>query len=281
MFQFSKYHGCGNHFIITEEEQVQGRDLSRLAVEVCNPYIGINADGFIIVKKEPLRMLFYNRDGSMAPMCGNGIRCFAHYCRDEEICTDSSFPVDTGAGKMHIQITRQIPFTVRVNMGRPDFSPAVCGIRCEEPFFDRELEGLHRELKGRKISTFFMGTIHTVLWTDDFEGWEILGEKICHHPAFPEKTNVNFARIAGEDTVEVRTYERGVGPTLACGTGACAVAVLGWLQGKFREEVTVLLPYGQLSVSREEREEDGDIFMEGPSTRVFTGNYTDERGQKE
>lgn len=263
MFLFSKYHGCGNHFIITREDRIMGREYSKLAAEVCDPCTGIGGDGFIVVRESPLEMLFYNRDGSPAPMCGNGIRCFAHFCRDEGICTEDSFSVKTGAGEMYIKVTEQEPFTVQVNMGKPDFSPGSCCIQSREPFLDQELEG-------RTVSTFFMGTVHTVLWTDDFEGWERIGETISRHPVFREQTNVNFAHVTGQDAAVVKTYERGVGVTLACGTGACAVAVLGWLQGKFQRDVTVVLPRGQLTISHGEK---GEVFMSGPSVKIFTGTY--------
>ncbi len=269
MFLFSKYHGCGNHFVITREEQVAGRDYSHLAKQICNPYIGVGADGFIVVRESPLEMLFYNMDGSMAPMCGNGIRCFSHYCADEGICSESVFPVKTGAGEMKIQVANTDPFTVKVNMGKPDFSPGASGINFDGPFIDQKVEG-------QCVSSFFMGTIHTVLWTENYEGWETLGETISKHPIYTEQTNVNFAKIVGEDQVQMKTYERGVGVTLACGTGACAVAVLGWLQGRFQGDVTVILPYGQLRISKGEKEE---IYMEGPSTKVCTGRYYEE-GEK-
>ena len=261
---FSKYHGCGNHFIIIREEEACLKDYSKLAKKVCDPSTGIGGDGFIVVREDPLEMLFYNMDGTEAPMCGNGIRCFAHFCSDQGICNDPYFSVKTGSGTMHLEVTSREPFLVKVNMGKPEFSPQACAIgREEEPF-------LHRNVGGQTVSSFFMGTVHTVIWTDEFAGWEALGEEISNHPIYREKTNVNFALITGDDTATVKTYERGVGPTQACGTGACAVAVLGWHERKFKSDVTIQLPCGNLIISQGE---DNDIFMKGPSHQIFTGAY--------
>ena len=165
---------------------------------------------------------------------------------------------------MHLEVTSREPFLVKVNMGKPEFSSQACAIgREEEPF-------LHRNVGGQTVSSFFMGTVHTVIWTDEFAGWEALGEEISNHPIYREKTNVNFALITGDDTATVKTYERGVGPTQACGTGACAVAVLGWHERKFKSDVTIQLPCGNLIISQGE---DNDIFMKGPSHQIFTGTY--------
>lgn len=120
MIRFAKYHGCGNSFVIVREKDVRACDLCVLAEKMCSEHTGIGADGFMAVKTEPgLEMIFYNRDGSRAPMCGNGIRCFAKFCYDERICTDRQFPVETLAGRMIVEIAEESPFTVQINMGRP------------------------------------------------------------------------------------------------------------------------------------------------------------------
>ena len=110
MIRFSKYHGCGNSFVIVREKDVAGKDFSTLAEKMCCEQTGIGADGFIVVRTEPeLEMVFYNRDGSRAPMCGNGIRCFARFCYDEDICTDRQFPVETLAGRMIVEAVSTEP----------------------------------------------------------------------------------------------------------------------------------------------------------------------------
>lgn len=115
MIRFTKYHGCGNNFIIVRESDVDGMDYSQLALDMCNVNTGIGADGFIVVREDPaLEMVFYNMDGSRAPMCGNGIRCFAAYCYDNDICKKEEYPVETLAGTMVVKIISTDPFMVRI-----------------------------------------------------------------------------------------------------------------------------------------------------------------------
>lgn len=270
---FTKYHGCGNNFIVTRESEIgddaictdltSDSEYSELAKSVCNSDTGIGADGLIIAREHPLEMIIYNRDGSRAPMCGNGIRCFANFCYDEGICDEGEHTVKTLAGEMLITLTCLSPFTVSVDMGKPDFDPAKIAVNSEEPFLEREVCGV-------TLNSFFMGTIHTVVWTDDFEGFEKLGERVSNHEIFREKTNVNFARIINANTVEVRTYERGAGVTSACGTGACSVAVLGKMQNKLQGDVNIILPYGKLLIKEMPA---GNVIMEGPSEKICGGQY--------
>ncbi|MGI6737634.1 MAG: diaminopimelate epimerase [Anaerovoracaceae bacterium] len=274
MISFAKYHGCGNSFVILAEEEAGRRDFSDLARAMCREATGIGADGLIIVRTSPqLEMIFYNRDGSRAPMCGNGIRCFARFCRDEGICTDDAFDVKTLAGTMRVQVCSSDPFTVEIGMGRPDFDPRRCGIEDSEPFLHRRLrlaDGSERE-----VSTFFMGTVHTVLWVDDFVSLDVeaLGRELCRHPAFPEQTNVNMARRIDAHTVELKTYERGAGLTLACGTGACATVVWGHREGLLEDACDVLLPCGRLHITVQN---DENVVMRGPAAAVARGTYLEE-----
>lgn len=306
MIRFSKYHGCGNSFVIVREKDVAGKDFSTLAEKMCCEQTGIGADGFIVVRTEPeLEMVFYNRDGSRAPMCGNGIRCFARFCYDEDICTDRQFPVETLAGRMIVEAVSTEPFMARINMGKPVMDPAACGIEGEEePFLKRTLKldtGAGAEKRAEagaqkcaeagapngsmdtggkvpakvEVSSIFMGTIHTVLWTKNLDRLdkETVGSTIAHHPVYTEQTNVNMVQQIDRNTLKMRTYERGVGMTLACGTGACASAVIGILEDRCDKEVDVLLPEGKLHISQSSS---GEIFMTGPAVKVADGTYTEE-----
>ncbi|MDR0887040.1 MAG: diaminopimelate epimerase [Clostridiales Family XIII bacterium] len=287
MIHFSKYHGLGNDFIIVDADEVRryfkegaGAPLdlvriSKLAIQLCERKIGLGADGFIVVVPDPLEMLFFNSDGSMAPMCGNGIRCFTQYCYDTELSKSRECLVKTGAGELTVRIKDFEPFLVEVNMGKPDFNPAKSGIDTDDE--DYLNKTIIIEGKDYEISTFFMGTIHTVLWVPQdmtLEAMEALGEKISNHPTFKEKTNVNMAkrleRQNGDTNADVDlvTYERGAGLTAACGTGATAVAVLGALQGKLPSTSTIQLKYGALEISQNA---DGEVFMTGPSEHIATG----------
>jgi len=276
MIPFSKYHGCGNDFIIVTEEAAAGREYSELAKQICHRQLGVGADGLIVVRKDPLEMIFYNSDGSRAPMCGNGIRCFAKYCSDEGICSEKEYPVKTLAGTMMIKIIGRDPFLVEVAMGKPDFDPKRCGITGQAGSLNRKLQLKNGQVE---VSSCFMGTVHTVVWLDNLNDFDLvkLGEEISNHPIFSEKTNVNFVRIINRKTLELITYERGVGMTLACGTGACASVVIGALEGRCDRDVWVLLPCGRLRI---EQKADDEVMMTGPAVRTVEGCYEESREER-
>ena len=141
MICFSKYHGCGNDFIIVSEKEVVDSNYSELATKICNRNTGVGADGFIVVGENPLEMIFYNADGSRAPMCGNGIRCFAKYCFDKGIRNESEYKVLTLAGEMGVKVISENPFVVEIDMGKPDFTPIKCGIKTDkEDFLKQNIE---------------------------------------------------------------------------------------------------------------------------------------------
>lgn len=296
MIRYSKYHGCGNDFVILAATDVFAYENSYpdLARQICHRQLGVGADGLIIVKQAPLEMIIYNSDGSRAPMCGNGIRCFAKYCFDEGICIAEEYPVETLAGIMGVRVVGIKPFLVEVSMGKPDFDPKRCGIKTEEnSFLKQKLRLADGEVE---VSCCFMGTIHTVLWLDqtadasgrqttgagteilggidleqlDNPALEKLGEEISSHPFFTEKTNVNFVRVVDRGTLRLRTYERGAGMTFACGTGACASVVVGALEGKCDKKAQVMLPYGQLGIVQKP---DDEVMMTGPAVRTAQGCF--------
>ncbi len=268
MINFTKYHGCGNNFIIVREDDVRGYDYSQLALDMCSVSTGIGADGLIVVREEPaLEMVFYNMDGSRAPMCGNGIRCFAAYCYDNGICRSKEYPVETLAGIMVVNVISTDPFMVRIDMGRPLFEPASFGVVDDaDEFMSRTLHTTEGDFT---VSSCFMGTVHTVVWVDKYPS-ETAASQLSNHPVFTEKTNVNFVRYIDRSTLEIKTFERGVGFTCACGTGACASLVMGIREGRTDRKVTVILPYGRLII---EQLDDGTVMMTGPAVRVAEGTY--------
>lgn len=270
MIRFAKYHGCGNDFIILKEEDIPDRDYAGLARGICHRQLGVGADGLIIVRQNPLEMVFYNSDGSRAPMCGNGIRCFAKYCYDEAICTDEEYLVETMAGTMGVRVTGKDPFLVEIDMGKPDFDPKRCGIDTDlERFLGQKLRLRNGEIE---VSSCFMGTVHTVVWLDRREAADLtaLGEEISSHPMFKEKTNVNFVRIIDHKTLKLTTYERGAGMTFACGTGACASVVIGSEEDRCDRAARVMLPYGELSIAQKK---DRTVMMTGPAVKIARGYY--------
>lgn len=281
MISISKYHGCGNNFVIVREsdlpkaitmkdEAARIEMYSQLAVNLCCVNTGVGADGFIVVREEPqLEMVFFNQDGSRAPMCGNGIRCFAQYCMDKGIRDEAVYPVATLAGEMIVNVTQDEPFRVRINMGKPVMDPAAIGVETdEENFLGKEIA--LKDGSNVKVDSFFMGTVHTIVFVDDIDidVLEPLGEEICNHPVYTEKTNVNFVKVIDQQNLEVLTYERGVGITFACGTGACASVVAASMAGMTGNSADVQLKLGTLGIAIED---DGNVYMEGPSVHILDG----------
>lgn len=282
MLKFSKYHGCGNNFVMVKECELlehlrvagsitlEEKEYPTFAQKVCDINTGIGADGLIIVREEPqLEMVFYNMDGSRAPMCGNGIRCFAYFCQEEGIRSESSYAVKTLAGDMVVEVTSREPFMARIDMGSPIFDPAAIAVKSDGSDFLKQVLEISDGSKW-EVSSLFMGTVHTVVFVDDYDSFDIeyVGKELCEHPTYTEKTNVNFVKIIDENKVEMKTYERGVGMTLACGTGACGTAVVCALQGLCKSAIEVILQLGSLNI---ELKDDGHVFMEGPSVKIAEG----------
>ena len=279
--KISKYHGCGNSFVIVREEALPAhiRDAeeparieaySELAVQLCDVNTGVGADGFLVAREKPaLEMVFFNQDGSRAPMCGNGIRCFSEYCMNEGIREEAEYPVRTLAGDMIVEVTQDEPFRARINMGKPIFDAAALEVATDDAdFLDKEIPLADGRMQ--KLDGFFMGTHHVVIFVDEIDPdvLEPLGAEICNHPVFLKKTNVNFAKVIDHETLQVFTYERGVGVTLACGTGSCASVVAANRRGLVGSSAYVQLKLGTLKI---DIEEDGNVYMEGPSAKVFDG----------
>ena len=265
---FVKMHGLGNDFVFIEDKTGQDKDYTVLARAMCNRHTGIGADGLIVIvdsRVADVRMRIINSDGSEAEMCGNGIRCFAKYVYDSGIIEKKQFTVETPAGIMEPEITvgaDNKAELITINMGRPSFN------RSEIPMEGTDGRVLNEDLgvdgENWKITSLLMGVPHTVTYVDDVDSVDIekIGPLFEKHEAFPKHTNINFAQQMDDRTVKVRTWERGAGATLACGTGSCSVAVASFLNGRTGREVDIQLPLGTLHI--EYREEDGDVYMTGP-----------------
>ena len=277
---FVKMHGLGNDFVFIEDKTGQDQDYTALARAMCNRHTGIGADGLIVIvdsRVADVRMRIINSDGSEAEMCGNGIRCFAKYVYDSGIIEKKQFTVETPAGIMEPEITvgaDNKAELITINMGRPSFN------RSEIPMEGADGRVLNEDLcvdgENWKITSLLMGVPHTVTYVDDVDTVDIekIGPLFEKHEAFPKHTNINFAQQMDDRTVKVRTWERGAGATLACGTGSCSVAVASFLNGRTGREVDIQLPLGTLHI--EYREEDGNVYMTGPAAVSFTGTWPDE-----
>ena len=279
MLKFEKYHGAGNDFVIMNEKDLIEKgipDYNELAKQVCDRHFGIGADGLLILKyvaNMPF-MFYYNSDGSQAPMCGNGIRCFSNYLRNNNVEQENSFIVKTLSGDLVIETNmdeEENIFSVKVNMGKPIFEVKKLINTDKERFLKEKINIDGKEIE---ISYIFMGTDHSVIFVDDFSEYDIddLGKKIENYTElFPKKVNVNFVKVTDRNNMEVITWERGAGRTLACGTGATASAVLGRIFDLTDEKVNVKVPGGQLTI--EYSQEEDDAFMTGPSEKIAEGNY--------
>ena len=277
---FVKMHGLGNDFVFIEDKTGQDKDYTALARAMCNRHTGIGADGLIVIvdsRVADVRMRIINSDGSEAEMCGNGIRCFAKYVYDSGIIEKKQFTVETPAGIMEPEITvgaDNKAELITINMGRPSFN------RSEIPMEGADGRVLNEDLcvdgENWKITSLLMGVPHTVTYVDDVDTVDIekIGPLFEKHEAFPKHTNINFAQQMDDRTAKVRTWERGAGATLACGTGSCSVAVASFLNGRTGREVDIQLPLGTLHI--EYREEDGNVYMTGPAAVSFTGTWPDE-----
>ena len=275
---FTKMQGLGNDFVIVEEDRLPvSEPISSVATQLCNRHFGVGADGLIIVsasddEQTDIKFRFYNPDGSESEMCGNGIRCFARYVKDQGIISRNTFKVDTLAGVIIPKINADN--TVTVDMGLPRLKAEQLGFTgsSAEPIIDYPLT----LESGSKVplTLVSMGNPHAIVFADKApKGFDITlhGPEIETNPLFANRTNVEWVEIQDENNISVTVWERGAGLTLACGTGACASAVACILHHKTSHHVNVALPGGVLLI---EWDGENSVMMTGPATYVFQGNTT-------
>jgi len=275
--KFVKMHGAGNDYVYIDGFQETVADPAALAVAVSSRQFGIGADGLILILPSQIadvRMRMFNADGSEAEMCGNGIRCVAKYAYDHGLVQSKDIRVETRAGIKSLQLFTNSDnrvAKVRVNMGQPVLARQ--GIPMNGPadpqVVDETLAVLDRAFQ---ITCVSMGNPHCVIFVDDVENFPVerYGPVIENHPAFPRRINVEFVEILSAGEVRQRTWERGSGETLACGTGASAVTVAGVLSGRTARRLVNHLRGGDLEM---EWAEDGNVYMTGPAVQVFAGDY--------
>ena len=272
LLKFWKMHGLGNDYIVVDnrDETMEEKSLGSLAKRLCNRRFSVGADGLLIISESSIadaKMGIFNADGSEAEMCGNGIRCFAKYCYENGIVRKKEMKVETLAGVKALRLNtenRKVK-DVQVNMGRAIFEREKIPMAGEGEFVDENLEVDEQTFKATCLS---VGNPHCVIFLDGVEGFpvEAFGPKIENHGMFPRRVNVEFAQVISKHELKVRVWERGVGETLACGTGACASAIAARVLGKAGNECIVHLLGGDLSIHC-----DDDIYMTGPAEKVYTG----------
>ncbi len=276
MMEFTKMHGLGNDFVVVYGEQELPSHASEWAVKLCNRFFGIGADGLVYIlpsTKADFKMRIMNSDGSEAEQCGNAIRCVAKYVYDHGYIDREEITIETiGAGVQQVRLTVQDGqvSSVRVDMGEPVLNGLSVPTTIDlHPVVNHPIEVDGEEFRFTAVS---MGNPHCVIYVDDAINFDlgVWGPKLEVHPLFPRKINVEFATVSSRGQVDMRVWERGAGPTLACGTGACATLVSSVLNGLTDRSATISLKGGDLFIEWDES--DNHVYMTGPAEVVYAGN---------
>jgi diaminopimelate epimerase len=284
--KFSKLQATGNDFILVDARTMEG-EWAKLARAMCDRHFGIGADGLILVQDSTtadLKMRIFNSDGSEAEVSGNGLRCFARYAIEKGLSGkmssrmeqgNRSLTIDTlsGVRKVKAYMSRNKVNRIEVNMGLPQFQPEQIPVKAKVDIIP--ILGYPLEINGKELTLALlsMGNPHAVIFlsqpTADFHLAEI-GPKVERHPMFPQRTNFEVASVLSRGKIEARVWERGVGETLACGSGACAIAVAAQLFNYVEHQVDIILKGGTLTVSWDRV---GEVLLTGPVEEVFTGEW--------
>ena len=279
--RFTKMHGIGNDYVYVNgfEETITAPE--KLAVQIADRHFGVGGDGLILILPPEsggdARMRVFNADGSEAQMCGNGIRCLAKYVHDHGLSKKNPLHIETAAGTKTIELTidrrTQRAASATVDMGEPILTAAEIPVNIpRERVVDTPMP-----VKGHnfQMTCVSMGNPHAVMFTTDVSivPLDEIGPIFERHPLFPERVNAHFVQVHSTEEVTIRTWERGSGATLACGTGASAVCVAGVLTRRTGRKILAHLPGGDLKL--EWREDGGRVYMTGPAKEVFTGDWPD------
>ena len=277
--RFVKMQGIGNDYVYVDcIRQPLPSDIASLATKISDRNFGVGGDGLILIcpsDKADARMRMFNNDGSESEMCGNGVRCVAKFVYDHGIAKKTSLAIETGRGvlKLELETAGGKCHQVRVDMGEPiliaeNIPTTLLGTPPQE--VSLVIDGV--ELKVTCVS---MGNPHCITFVNEITNDMVLGigPKVEKHPAFPRRTNVEFVRVDNLGEITMRVWERGSGETLACGTGACAVAVAGVLTGRTNRSIIAHLRGGDLRLDWSKT--DNHVFMTGPAVEVFQGEWPD------
>lgn len=271
---FTKMHGLGNDYVCINCFRERVEDPSGFARALCDRHYGIGADGLILIcpsKVSDFKMEIYNSDGSVAGMCGNGIRCLGKYVYDYRLTGKETLSIETKSGirNMHLHIQDGKACGAMVDMGVPRLNAHSIPILSEKDLVIND--PIEVQEKNYRMTGISMGNPHAVIFSEEINGisLEETGRELEFHPRFPERANIEFCHVTARDRMEIRVWERGVGETLACGTGACAAVVASVLNDLTDEEVIVKLLGGELSVRWDRKV--NHVFLEGPAVKVFDG----------
>jgi len=274
--KFTKLHGCGNGYIYVNLFEETLENPAEMAIKVSDHHFGIGSDGLITIGPSEIAdftMHIYNADGSEAEMCGNGVRCVGKYVYDHGLTDKTVVNVETGAGIMVLELNIEDGkvATVRVDMGEPIFEPEkIPVVAGGTPVLMEPITVGDKEWKMTCVS---MGNPHAVVFVDDVKDFplETYGPLFENHERFPKRTNTEFVKVVSPTEAYMRVWERGSAETWACGTGTCATVVACILNGLTERKVLVHLLGGDLTIEWDE--ETNHVFMTGPATEVFSGEY--------
>ena len=276
IMKFTKMHGIGNDYVYVNCFQETVKDPSAVAKFVSDRHFGIGSDGLILIKPSDIadcEMDMYNLDGSQGAMCGNGIRCVAKYVYDYGIVDKTSISVATKSGIKYLDLTLKDGkvSTVKVNMGSPVLTAKqIPVVSVNEEVLDAPIEVNGDTYRFTAVS---MGNPHAIVYMEEVADLEIekIGPAFENHVFFPDRVNTEFVKVIDNHTLQMRVWERGSGETLACGTGACAVAVASILNGYVdgTQPVTVKLLGGNLEIFWDRN--DNLVYMTGPAATAFEG----------
>ena len=274
--RFTKMEGIGNDYVYVNGFAERVDDPAALSVRMSRAHYGCGSDGLILIlpgERAPFRMRMFNSDGSESGMCGNGIRCMARYCYDRGLTSQTDFDIETGGGLKHVWLCLENGEVtgVRVDMGAPELD----GLLLPSTLAGAPVVGYPLEHEGTAypVTLVNMGNPHAVLFVDDPERAPVehVGPALERAPVFPERCNIEFVHVDSRARARMRVWERGTGETMACGTGACAAHVAGVLNGLLDRASVIELRGGQLRI--EWREDDGHVYMTGPATFVYDGEW--------
>ncbi len=272
---FAKLHGAGNDYVFVDGFETTIADPASLARRLSDRHFGVGADGLILclppAEGGDVRMRMFNADGSEGEMCGNGVRCLAKFAADRDRASGDVVRVETLAGMREVTLLREDGVVVggRVSMGRPILAPPEIPVNVPG---DRAVD-VPLAVEGRDLAMTCvgMGNPHAIFYVEEAAAWPLdaLGPIIEHLPIFPNRINVHVVQVVAADEAIVRTWERGTGLTLACGTGAGAVCVAGVLTGRTGRTLRTRVPGGDLEVAWPA--DDAEVMLTGPAAEVFTG----------
>lgn len=276
--KFTKMHGAGNDFCLFDGFQQQLPDYGTLAKAVCDRHFGVGGDGIMVCLPSEIadvRMVYYNSDGSQGEMCGNGIRCFAKFIYTKGIVGQQGFSVETLAGIKKINLTLDKLGNVdKISVGMGKALLAADQVPTTLPGNPVLMEPLDVDGQLVMLTAMRLGVPHSAIMVEDLDKVAVndLGRKIELHPQFPEKMNANFVQIVDRHNIKVKTWERGAGRTLACGTGCCSSVVAGNLLGLLEDEVTVEAEGGILQIKVDA---DQEVIMTGSAEFICEGTFSD------